>query len=142
MQRILLRRLARPPQGQLLCHATRRISTSQYHERANDTLETLLDRCEELQEKHDGVDVEYTQGVLTLSLPSIGTYVINKQPPNKQIWLSSPLSGPKRYDWIDRGKHSTDESVGNADGDWIYARDKSTMRALLDDEVFKAVSDP
>ena len=32
-------------------------------------------------------------GVLTLKLPSSkGTYVINKQPPNKQIWLSSPTS--------------------------------------------------
>lgn len=30
-------------------------------------------------------------GVLTLKLGSHGTYVINKQPPNKQIWLSSPL---------------------------------------------------
>lgn len=31
-------------------------------------------------------------GVLTLSLGgSLGTYVINKQTPNKQIWLSSPV---------------------------------------------------
>lgn len=30
-------------------------------------------------------------GVLTLKLGLHGTYVINKQPPNKQIWLSSPL---------------------------------------------------
>jgi len=29
-------------------------------------------------------------GVLTLILADKGTYVINKQPPNKQIWLSSP----------------------------------------------------
>jgi hypothetical protein len=29
-------------------------------------------------------------GVLTLILGDNGTYVINKQPPNKQIWLSSP----------------------------------------------------
>jgi len=31
-------------------------------------------------------------GVLTLDLGSHGTYVLNKQPPNKQIWLSSPVS--------------------------------------------------
>lgn len=30
-------------------------------------------------------------GVLTLVLGEKGTYVINKQPPNKQIWLSSPF---------------------------------------------------
>lgn len=29
-------------------------------------------------------------GVLTLDAGAAGTYVINKQPPNKQIWLSSP----------------------------------------------------
>lgn len=29
-------------------------------------------------------------GVLTLRMGSAGTYVINKQPPNQQIWLSSP----------------------------------------------------
>jgi frataxin len=34
-------------------------------------------------------------GVLTLNLGTHGTYVINKQPPNKQIWLSSPVR------WVD-----------------------------------------
>jgi frataxin-like iron-binding protein CyaY len=31
------------------------------------------------------------QGVLTLKLGELGTYVINKQSPNKQIWMSSPV---------------------------------------------------
>ena len=39
------------------------------------------------------------QGVLTVRLGDFGTYVINKQTPNRQIWMSSPLSGPVRYDW-------------------------------------------
>lgn len=25
--------------------------------------------------------------------------MINKQPPNRQLWLSSPVSGPFRYNW-------------------------------------------
>ena len=29
-----------------------------------------------------------------------GTWVINKQPPNRQVWLSSPISGPRRFDWV------------------------------------------
>ena len=37
-----------------------------------------------------------TQGVMTLSLGDHGTYVINKQAPNKQLWMSSPISGPNR----------------------------------------------
>lgn len=36
-------------------------------------------------------DVEYSQGVLTINLGQLGTFVINKQTPNRQIWLSSPL---------------------------------------------------
>ena len=30
-------------------------------------------------------------GVLTIKLGPKGTYVINKQTPNRQMWLSSPL---------------------------------------------------
>lgn len=38
-------------------------------------------------------DVQMSMGVLKLVLgPEIGTYVVNKQPPNLQLWLSSPLS--------------------------------------------------
>lgn len=44
------------------------------------------------------------QGVLTVALGDLGTYVINKQTPNRQIWMSSPVSGPMRYDWAPGGR--------------------------------------
>ena len=77
-------------------------------------------------------------GVLTLTLPPAGTYVLNKQPPNKQIWLSSPISGPKRYDWVVQGdpqhkKEGTD-GVGSG-GQWIYLRDGSSLAGLVRKEV-------
>lgn len=31
------------------------------------------------------------QGVLTIKLGKRGTFVLNKQAPNRQIWLSSPV---------------------------------------------------
>ena len=37
-------------------------------------------------------DTMYSDGVITLKLKDRKTYVINKQTPNKQIWLSSPFS--------------------------------------------------
>ena len=83
-------------------------------------------------------DVSYLphvqSGVLTLTLPSNGTYVINKQPPNKQIWLSSPISGPKRYDWVldGEGQH---EKEGSGEGEWVYLRDGSNLTELLRKEV-------
>ena len=70
--------------------------------------------------------------MLTIVYPPNGTYVLNKQPPNKQIWLSSPVSGPKRYDWVVRpGESWEEEEVG----EWVYLRDGSTLSGLLEEEV-------
>ncbi|MCD7448451.1 hypothetical protein HAX54_042249, partial [Datura stramonium] len=42
-------------------------------------------------ESGDSVDIDgFDNEVLTLKLGSLGTYVINKQTPNRQIWMSSP----------------------------------------------------
>ncbi|CCM02205.1 uncharacterized protein FIBRA_04285 [Fibroporia radiculosa] len=115
-----------------------------------------MDRLlESLEEILDGLndpeyEVEYSSGVLTLKLGGKGTYVINKQPPNKQIWLSSPFrwvlgtadgfrtvlplaalltlthsccSGPKRYDYSE------------AQDDWVYNRDGHMMGDLLNREL-------
>ena len=70
--------------------------------------------------------------MLTLLFPPHGTYVLNKQPPNKQIWLSSPVSGPKRYNWVVRAENDGKEK-GN--GEWVYLRDGSTLSGLLEEEV-------
>lgn len=63
-----------------------------------------------------------------------GSYVLNKQPPNKQIWLSSPISGPKRFDWVvlDEGMN---EKEGAGYGKWIYLRDGSKLTELLRKEI-------
>ncbi|KAJ2609826.1 hypothetical protein H4S08_003894 [Coemansia sp. RSA 1365] len=94
------------------------LTDQEYGKVAEDTLNSLLVYLEDISDNLDieEIDVEYTQGVLTLSVMYIGTYVINKQPPNKQIWLSSPISGPERYDF-DQTKNAwfcrhTDESLG------------------------------
>ncbi|KAK9462055.1 frataxin, mitochondrial precursor, partial [Lipomyces oligophaga] len=91
------------------------ISIEEYHRLADDTLEHIFDHLEELGETYGQIDSELSQGVLTLILPPNGTYVINKQPPNKQIWLSSPITGPVRYDlihgkWVD---HWTSDTLGD-----------------------------
>ena len=38
--------------------------------------------------------------------------MLNKQVPNRQLWLSSPLSGPCRYEYVD--------------GTWTHTRDGSS----------------
>lgn len=66
--------------------------------------------------------------MLTVNLGSdYGIYVINRQSPNKQIWLSSPTSGPKRYDFV--GPKTADS------GKWIYKHTGESMHALLQNEI-------
>ncbi|KAJ2766578.1 Mitochondrial matrix iron chaperone [Coemansia nantahalensis] len=77
------------------------LTDRQYDAAADTTMDELVHFLEDVGDRVEleDYDVEYSQGVLTLSIGGTGTYVINKQPPNKQIWLSSPVSGPERYDF-------------------------------------------
>jgi frataxin len=60
-------------------------------------------------------------GVLNIQFGApYGSYVINRQRPNLQIWLSSPTSGPKRYDFMG--------------GRWIYKHDGVCLHDLLEKE--------
>ncbi|MCO5575683.1 hypothetical protein L7F22_029487 [Adiantum nelumboides] len=68
-----------------------------FHKLADELLHHLQERFDELGEECDldGFDVDYAEGVLTIKLGPSGTYVINKQTPNRQIWLSSPVRTPQ-----------------------------------------------
>ncbi|KAJ3009467.1 UNVERIFIED_CONTAM: Mitochondrial chaperone Frataxin [Siphonaria sp. JEL0065] len=98
-------------------------ATRRFHEVADIRMHTLLDDFDAIGEKVDyaGFDVVYSNGVLTFNTGVSGTYVINKQPPNKQIWLSSPISGPKRFDHID--------------GEWIDSKKTDKLEHLLEGEI-------
>ncbi|XP_059161734.1 frataxin, mitochondrial-like [Physella acuta] len=101
------------------------ISEAEYEALAEETLDSLTEFFEDLPETEacdEDYDCAFGNGVLTLHLGSAeGTYVLNKQTPNKQIWLSSPLSGPKRYDYYQ--------------GQWVYLRDGTGLHKLLEDEI-------
>ncbi|KFH41467.1 Frataxin-like protein [Hapsidospora chrysogenum ATCC 11550] len=118
------------------------LSVNTYHELADAWLDHALARFEELQDQSDDIDVEYSSGVMTLKVAEKGTYVLNKQPPNKQIWLSSPLSGPKRYDWcVVSGGRDGKSDTGEA-GQWVYARDGSTLDQLILEELNVDLQEP
>ncbi|KAI9252566.1 hypothetical protein EDC94DRAFT_620977 [Helicostylum pulchrum] len=104
------------------------LTTDRYHRLSDEVLEHMCTKLEELVDETDlkGFDVEFNQGVLTISVGEHGTYVLNKQPPNHQIWLSSPISGPQRYDFDE--KHHK----------WFYHRDNHTIDEVLNTELSKA----
>ena len=100
-----------------------------YHKSSDIELDHLYDEIEAFVEGLEGLDgdVEYSQGVLTIRLGSKGTFVINKQAPNRQIWVSSPISGPMRFDL-----NLTTAAGGEK---WIYKRDSRQLRQMLRQEL-------
>ncbi|KKA26349.1 hypothetical protein TD95_005098 [Thielaviopsis punctulata] len=101
------------------------LSDREYHDKANEYLDHVVAQYEDLQDSREDIDVEFSSGVLTIIFARQGTYVINKQPPNKQIWLSSPLTGPRRFDYV---------SAGPRAGHWICMRDGSSLADILREE--------
>ena len=76
----------------------------------------------------DDTDVTLASGVLNVHLGrKEGTYVINKQTPNEQIWLSSPVSGPSRFDFCPEKKA------------WVYTHTGQTLHNLLDEEISRKI---
>ncbi|KAK3990756.1 hypothetical protein QBC44DRAFT_264242 [Cladorrhinum sp. PSN332] len=111
------------------------VTETEYHTIADELMERALHHFEELQDTRSDMDVEFNAGVLKVTFsPDVGAYVINKQPPNKQIWLSSPKSGPKRFDYVMLGDSQQDKQ-DTASGDWIYLRDGSRLTDILLEEI-------
>lgn len=102
------------------------LTEREYSAIADKTLDQLTEFFDEYTEEilDSDVDVTFGNGVLTVCLGSkFGTYVINKQSPNKQIWLSSPIAGPRRYDYVTQGKL------------WVYSHDNKDIVSLIKEEL-------
>jgi frataxin len=98
-----------------------------FHRHADATLSALETALAPLEDAvEDGAfDLSNAMGVLTVKLGSKGTYVLNKQTPNRQVWWSSPVSGPRRYGWDAARKR------------WTNSRDGHDMLEALAAEVLK-----
>ena len=68
---------------------------------AEGTLERLAEAIEDAL--GDELDVEMDGGILTIALSDGGQYIVNKNAPMRQIWLSSPRSGAWHFDWDEAG---------------------------------------
>ncbi|KAL0001799.1 hypothetical protein SO802_015580 [Lithocarpus litseifolius] len=69
------------------------LQEDEFHTLANSTIHHFLEKLEEYGDNVEinGFDVDYGNEVLTIKLGDLGTYVLNKQTPNRQLWLSSPV---------------------------------------------------
>jgi frataxin len=69
-------------------------------ENISDLMDTMMDsgQLSALIDQSDAeVDIEISDGVLNLHMGDSGTFVVSRQTPSRQLWLSSPVSGPWHY---------------------------------------------
>lgn len=77
-------------------------AAAEFEARAQRALRALVDGLDAA-----GLDVELVDGVVTIETEDGGQYVVNRHGPNRQLWLSSPVSGAWHFDWRDGGWRST-----------------------------------
>ncbi len=98
------------------------IELSDFIRKVDDTLNDITDQLDELD--LDITDnIALAGGVLKLSFANTRHYVLNIQRPNKQLWFSSPFSGPQRFEY---------DSESNT---WKNIRDNKELYSILNEEI-------
>jgi frataxin len=103
------------------------MDASQFESRADATLARLEQALEAAG--GEGLDIELVGGILTLELEDGGTYQINKHSPNREIWLSSPVSGAWHFAW------------NESEGVWRSTRGAERLQDLLGRELSEALGE-
>ena len=75
------------------------LEETRFHQIADYTIENLSDTIDDAL--GDSIDVDLQSGILTIELDSGEQFIVNKHGPNRQVWLSSPVSGASHYDFDD-----------------------------------------
>jgi len=80
-------------------------------------LEQLFDRIDATL--GDDLDVDYEAGILTMKFADGRTYLLNKHGPNREIWLSSPVSGAWHFAAAEGGLWRSTRPVAEGPDDLI-----------------------
>lgn len=95
---------------------------------AEQTLAAIMDAVD--ASLGDVLDVDYQDGVLTIETDDGGCFVVNRHLPNRQIWLSSPVSGAAHFAY--------DEATGR----WPSTRGGADLHDRLAAELAAAAGVP
>ena len=104
------------------------LDQSSYETVADETLGRLLDAIEETL--GDSLDIDIEEGILTIELLSGGKYVINKHFHQRQIWVSSPVSGASHFAYDAKAEQ------------WLSTRGEESLSALLARELSAVTGTP
>jgi frataxin len=102
------------------------MENSQFERLADATLAQLLSAIEAAA---GDLDAEVVNGILTIELESGGKYLLNRHAPNRELWLSSPVSGAWHFAWSE-GENA-----------WISTRGAERLNALLGRELSEATGE-
>jgi frataxin len=102
------------------------METSQFESFADKTLARLQAAIEDAE---GGLDADLVGGILTIETESGAKYLLNRNAPNRQLWLSSPVSGAWHFAWSD---------VGQA---WLSTRGGERLEDLLARELSEATGE-
>ena len=65
------------------------MTESEFHR----AVEAVLARIEASVEDHDALDVDLEGGVLTITCPDATRVIVNRQAPNREIWVAARSGG-------------------------------------------------
>ena len=101
-------------------------SDCDFHFKSSATLQHLSCCIDDWADRHGfDIDLSFESGVLSIDCGLKGVFVINKQGPNRQLWLASPLSGPLRYELCSGCWTNT------RDGHNLYVRLKTELETMF-----------
>jgi len=110
-------RLGMAPRRCFASITTTNTTAEQFEYESESFLETLQNLLESSRFDPLQLDITLSDGVLNVSSRTKGTWVLNRHGPTRQLWLSSPLSGPAKFNWHE-------DEVGERIGDgWKGERD-------------------
>jgi frataxin len=75
-----------------------KLDLNTYVKEVDKIMHNIFDKIDE-KEYDITENITYTEGVLNIRFSPNKNYVLNIQRPNLQIWLSSPFSGPQRFEF-------------------------------------------
>jgi frataxin len=110
---------------------------SEYLQSIHDTLEHISESIDTMidsgqlsgfmNSNNAEVEIDSSDGVLHLQLGDVGTFVISRQTPSRQLWLSSPISGPWHYTYDHKMK------------DWVCTKGGPSFFDRLEKEIGTAI---
>lgn len=105
-------------------------SAREFEHELESLLECLVVLLESSRLESSNLDVNLADGVLSVASPTKGTWILNKHTPTRQIWLSSPVSGPRKFNF-----HSAARSAESTGEGWLGERDQTEeLKTMIIDE--------